>query len=344
VGARHADARMDDEWAANVRCVAQTIHGQPAESFATVAADPRPAIAAGDPHDSIEGVSGSIGLLDDSEPLLPLAWLFADPEPPPIDRLYVNPVVPMSFIEAAVDGTCWKVRSLYHSETWPTDAAVEVEQRVGCAPGLASGDEWVTVPVADDVWDVAVRGPADLASDFAEQLTVLWSERVAPFDQSAVFDPERYFDEQIAIQGWSELRRFDWAGGRVLTAINGEDLLGMQVMTVVPGGFNGGSSGRPCRAFATFETSDDEGRGFVVVAVVGDRTASIDEDGDGPGGAVPIPLEPSLVDDVTVGLYEHSQPTMMFDSERISVFDADGSPTECVQWDNVASQPGTTTP
>ena len=295
---------------------------------------PRPATDDGNALDTIEALAAAIDLVDLDASLVPLAWLYADPDPPGLDRLYVHPTATLLGIEVRHDAPCWTVRTRYGRDPFGDDV-VEVVQEVGCPPPLvlrAVG----SLAVPDDVWDVTVTGPLDEIDAFAEELTLLRSERVAPFDATARFDADRYFDQHLAEFGATELARLDWAGGRVLVAMSAGGLQTMEILTAIPGGFNGGGSGHPCRDFATFETLDESGRGFVVVAAVGDRTVTIDEDGDGPGASVPIPLTGSVVADIGVGLHDLQSSVGSFDPARISVLDADGSTTPCIQ-----GQPGT---
>lgn len=316
-----------------VSCGAGLIGRDESGGSATLAPDPRPASGDAGATDTIEARAAAIDLVDTGASLLPLAWLYADAEPPGLDRLYVHPTASLLGIEVRYDDPCWTVRSRYGPEAFDDDV-VEVSQEVGCPPPPVprSGG---SLAVADDVWDVTVTGPAGVIDGFAQELELLWSERIAPFDATARFDADRYFDQHVAEFGTTELARLDWAAGRVLVTMSAGDLQTMEVLTAVPGGFNGGGSGQPCRDFATFETVDESGRGFVVVAVAGDRTASIDDDGDGPGAPVLIPLAPSAVAGFAVGLHDLRSSITSFDPSRIAVLDADGSASTCVQ-----GQPG----
>jgi hypothetical protein len=325
-------AGRDHDWLDAAQCGARAGVSDGFASVRTIVADPRPATTAALDPGSIEGRAAAIDLLDEDARLLPLAWLYADPEPPGIDRLYVHPTATLVGISVELDGSCWKARSLYTDEALGDDV-VEVVQRVGCPPSIPQEGGGNTVPVADEVWDVTAFGVAGVdAAAFAAEMTALFSERISPFDPGAAgFDPDRYLDEHLAVFGLRELHRFDWESGRVLTAVSGAGLLGMDVLAVIPGGFNGSSSSQLCIARATFETTDESGRGFFVVAVVGERTVNVDEDGDGPGEPVTVPLVDSGVDDIRVGLHIRAFPNPGFGLVGIEVTDPDGTATACVQ-------------
>jgi hypothetical protein len=314
----------------SVPCGAALVGNDVQGGSSMLVAAPRPAGLGGFDPVSLEGRADGIDLLDLDAPLLPLAWLFTDPEPPAIDRLFVHPTATLLVIEVEYDEPCWSVRTRYGAEMFADDV-VEVLQRVGCPPPLVPAPSGTPV-VADDVWEVTVSGPPDVVDGFAAELTVLRSERVPAFDAaSAGFDADRYFEQQLVELGLTELTQFEWQGGSVLVAIGAAGLPSMQMITAVPGGFNGGGSGLPCRDFSVIERIDDTGRGFVLVAVAGDRVATIDEDGEGPGAPAPVTLVGSAVADIRAGFHELPPNTASFDLGRVVVTEGDGAAVPCVQ-------------
>jgi hypothetical protein len=309
----------------DISCFGQLVGERESEiGSAPLVPAPRPAVDGA--LDTIEGRAASIDLLDENAPLLPLAWLYADPDPPEIDRLHIHPTETMQFMSVETDGACTVVRS-----GWGDNDVVEIVQQVGCPPPLAQGDQ-EPMSVEDDVWDVRVQGPAEMVDAFAAELTVLWSEQVAPFDAEAMaFDVDRHLDEHVAEYELVELQRFDWEGGRVLIAMSAAGLLGLEVLAVTPDGFNAASSVLPCQDWAVSLNADAAGEGFVVVAARTGAIATIDEDGPGDGPPVVIPLVDAQVEGIQVGFHDLQLPMLAFDAERVVVTEADGSPRACVQ-------------
>lgn len=325
-GDERAAGRVQLDEMPSISCFGQLVGGRESEiGSAPLVAAPRPAVDGA--LDTIEGRAASIDLLDEDAPLLPLAWLYADPDPPEIDRLYIHPTETMQFVAVEVDGACLRVRS----DWGDGEDVVEVVQQVGCPPPLSQGGP-EPVSIDDDVWDVRVEGSAAIVDAFASELTVLWSGQVAPFDAEAMaFDADRYLDEQLAEYDLVELQRFDWQGGRVVAAMSVAGLLGFEALAVTPDGFNAGSSGVACRDMAVSMNADAAGRGFVVVAARSGAAATIDEDGPGGESPVTIPLVDAQVEGIQVGFHDLQRPMLTFDGELVVVTEADGSPRVCVQ-------------
>jgi hypothetical protein len=237
------------------------------------------------PPGSLEDLIADLDLEDPAEPLLPVAFLFAATDLPPIDRMYLSPNTRLEFVEVKLEGSCIEVHTSYTLQ--PEVASAFVNQGVGCSSGRDGG----SVLVPDPVWEVTVGATSrEEAESFAAGLVPVRRTVVPEISPGEInFDPDRVIDARKQKYEAEEIIRLSWGGGRV--AVMKSSLRGCcesyaDPIVATPVWFNPGATGRECRDHSLIHQSDGR-RGFLLVVV---EDASLEARLELTAGSVEVPL------------------------------------------------------
>lgn len=279
------------------------------------------------PTDDLDDLVAQIDPLDVSEPLLPLVFLFAAPDLPEFDRLFIDPESLLQWVDIEQLGSCLTVTSTYGDPDQTLSA--NVVQRIGC-PATESF-ETAEVAVADPVWDVRVAGSSWLVVEsVAARLESIARGSVEPA-QPTGFDADSVIDARLAeLPDSVEVARFDWSDGRIAVVASptgrpGRDSYADPIVAV-PNPFNGGGAGMDCRDFSVVAYDDGE-RGFLIGIVQSGELAMAF---GYRGGLRSVPMEPAAGGRMA-GLIDLDPESLPLDFDSIAVTDADGNPVPCIQ-------------
>lgn len=262
-----------------------------------------------------------------SHPLAPLALLITHDDIP-VDRFYLAPDVPITTIDIKNLGHCVIVTT--------TQTTGTVLQSLGCDGGEVP-DPVDGEPIVDDRWQVRADGQAGFA-DAVRRLR--FEGGVEPAQAPALNDETRVLlgiapraaadggDERDDFVGANTVDVYDWQGDAVtIWADLGQDYCCV-IYEAEAETFNGASVGQACRDWFV-AVHDDGTRGFVLVVVHGDRTATLDVDSQ----AQQIPLAPARVDGLRAAVVDapFDFSTSSDYLQRVNVFEPDGTLSPCIQ-------------
>ncbi len=270
----------------------------------------------------LERLVADIDPTDSSERLLPLALLFAHPDLPVIDRLFVHDSATLVWISIEETGRCLMITSEYEGGPYIT-------QNLGCPRQSVSEDE-PSARIPDDVWDVVAHEFGSPVESFVDGVGPVFDATVDPFELGeTALDIDSLVDAKLEEDDLNEIARLDWGGGRVAVVLDAsgtsccESFFGS--FAVLPEESSYGGSGQACREYwAMIQTYGD--LAFLLVVT---PTLESEMFVSHAGSTVPIPLEPAD-GGRGVGLWDMSDIAEP-ESDWPDLVDSQGQPLACDQ-------------
>lgn len=277
------------------------------------------------PAGTVDALLQHIDFARRDDPLLPLAYLFAQTDVPTIDRLFLASNHPLLSITAQQQGPYIEIFSSYAPD-------ISVRQSIRCDAGAYAGPS-VTVP--DEVWDVEVSAPAGQPdASFTSDLHSIPFAHVRAFTQlDARFDTAALLDARTQESGHHEVARLSWRGGLV-APVEGQSNWGPEytssivvVQDLKPEN-NSLGAGTPCRDYSTsisFGLTTHQGYAYAVSKRPSDRFA-VSTPGRSP---IEIPMAPAA-DRLRAGLVDLTDLPITLET-TIIVTDVSGQAVPCLQ-------------